>query len=134
MFNLVDRNLNQGNLQPPGETSPLRNSEVSSPDTTVLTFPRCSVSERPNHQNMTPNGHPLVPPIVTISEIPSGGSSNRDSGAPKSDSPPSANVAQKKFQYQEVLFDKPPEEHPVPLPTPNAYTHIDFEKNTVITH
>ena len=127
VFNMVARNINQGNLQPPGETSPLP-SEVSPPDTTVLTFPRRSVSEQPNYQNMTPNGHPLVPPIVTTSEIPSGASSNRDSGAPKSDSPPSATAEQKKFQYQEVVFDKPPEDHPVPLPTPNAYTRIDFEK------
>lgn len=127
VFNMVARNINQGNLQPPGDTSPLP-SEVSPPDTSVLTFPRRSVSEQPNYQNMNPNGHPIVPPIVTSSEIPSGTSSNRDSGAPKSDSPPSANVEPKKFQYQEVVFDKPPEEHPVPQPTPNAYTRIDFEK------
>ena len=68
VFNMVARNIVQGNLQ-----SLL--SEVSPPDYSVLTFPRHYVSEQP----------------VTSSEILSG-TLNRDSGAPKSDSPPSANV------------------------------------------
>ena len=74
VFNMVARNIVQGNLQPPRKTLKLP-SEVSPPDYSVVTFSRHYVSEQP----------------VTSSEILSG-TLNRDSGAPKSDSPPSANV------------------------------------------
>ena len=105
VYNMMYRNTYTGNEQPPGKTSPL--------EATMLCFPTCSGSEQPNYQNVNPNDQPLVLPIVTTSEIPSGASFN---------------VELKKFQYKELVFDNPPEDHPVPLPTPNGYTQIDFDK------
>lgn len=144
LFALVARNINQGNLQPPGELSPLP-SEVQPPDTNTLNFTRRSnvsspthqsqqehpPGEQPNYQNMDPSGNHIGPLQIVISDVPTDPASSRDSGAPKSDSPPSVSEP-KKFQYQEVVFDKPPEEHPVPQPVPDthhmSYTRIDFER------
>ena len=138
LFAMVARNINQGNLQPPGEMSPLP-SEVPQPDTNTLNFPRRSNVSSPTHQSPQeqspgeqPNYQNMVPLQIVISDVPTDATSSRDSGAPKSDSPPSGSMEPKKFQYQEVVFDKPPEDHPVPLPIPDthhmSYTRIDFEK------
>ena len=131
LFNLVARNINQGNLQPSGELSPFL-SEVPLPDQSTMGFHRrgTSISQEPNYQNMDPNsGNPLVTPIE------SGASSSPHNPLvlpPKCDSHRDAALLssqeQKQFQYHEVIFDKPPEEHPIPVEPKTTYTQIDFNQ------
>ena len=148
LFDMVARNINQGNLQPGGELSPLP-SEMRPRDT--LNFPQRQTSstdaasppptgsseqqvipEQPNYQNVTggQNGDVLV--NVHAETGTSAATSSRESSEPKADSPVSATVSEpKKFQYHEVVFDKPPEDHPAPpsiVEPKSSYIRIDFSQ------
>ena len=128
LFDTVAKNINHGNLQPPpGELSPFP-SDAPRPDPSILSFSRRHSStqspthEQPNYANMDPSGRPLVE---------NGAVGLSDSEAPKPDSPPTVYAEPMKFLYREVVFEKPPEDHPVPLSDTQqntSYTQIDFEQ------
>lgn len=122
LFEIVARNINQGNLQPGGEMSPFSESQV--PDSNIMNFPprRTSTTSPSHHQdqpsytnldlmgNHLENGNHLGPPSP---------------GATSTPDP-------KKFVYREVVFDRPPDEHPKPAGEPTkpntSYTQIDFDQ------
>ena len=111
IFELVARNINQGEQQQQnGEVSPFP-SETSPPDLTTMSFIRShSPTQEVNYFNIGPTGLPLV-----------------EDGASESD----ANGLPPKCQYKEVVFQKPPEDHPLPEQDPQintSYTQIDFER------
>lgn len=123
LFEMVARNINQGNLQPSGELSPF--SESQAPDSNMLNFP-------PRRQSTTSPTSPHPP--ITTQDQPSytnldlmGNPLENGELAPANDVTPEP----KKFVYREVIFDKPPEEHPKPPSTPQqnpSYTQIDFDQ------
>lgn len=120
LFEIVARNINQGNLQPGGELSPF--SEPQAPDSNILSFPARRTSttatptnpqDQPSYTNidmMIENGNHVGPPSPTATSTPD----------------------PNKVQYREVIFDRPPDEHPKPSgePTkpPTSYTQIDFDQ------
>ena len=117
LFEMVARNINQGNLQPPGEMSPFSEPQLN--DSSVLNFPsRRSTTgsparDQPAYTNIDPMGNPLE-------------NGNHDN---KPDSPDT--VTNNKFVYREVIFDKPPEDHPKPASDAQqipSYTKIDFDR------
>lgn len=105
LFDMVARNINQGDMSPlPPEPQAL---EMTFPPRRTLSAsppPR----EQPSYTNLDLMGNPL------------------DSPLPEAVTPPDPT------QYREVVFDRPPEEHPKPLVTPRqtvpSYTQIDFDK------
>ena len=114
IFDMVARNINQGNLQPPaGELSPFP-SEAHPPDqntlvsrTSVSLSPGHTHTEQPNYANMDLSGNPLV--------------------QAETDFEPT--IPQRPVAYKEVVFDRPPEQHPVPQGEKEprtSYTRIDF--------
>ena len=121
VFDVVARKINQGNLQPPGEMSPLP-SEVSPPDTSVLMFSRRCMSEQPSYQNMNllcQQKTPIMKPQVEYHQTETS----------KSDSPPLANEhIQLESQETEVVFDKSQQEYPVTQPTPSTDSLVKEEK------
>lgn len=115
IFDMVARNINQGNLQPPaGELSPFP-SESRPPDqntlvsrTSVSLSPGHNHTDQPNYANMDLSGNPLVQAENGI-----------DPTLP----------SQRPVAYKEVVFDRPPELHPVPQGEKEprtSYTKIDF--------
>lgn len=119
LFEMVARNINQGNLQPAGDLSPFNEPHS---DTETLSFPlrRQSATTSPNTADQ---------PAYTNVDIMGNPLQNGDP-APSSDTPV-VTVDPKRFEYREVIFDKHPDEHPRPAPnvqqTP-SYTKIDFDK------
>lgn len=117
IFEMVARNINQGEqVQQNGEVSPFP-SESRQPDLTTMSFvrqqtppppPQADIHQESNYTNIGPDGLPLV------------------------DTEPSPPPQLPKGQYVPVEFQKPPGEHPAPEPNPNnpptSYTQIDFEK------
>ena len=116
LFDMVARNINQGDL------SPVPDQEA---ETSVMTFPpnRTSttsptpggVRDQPSYTNIDLTGNPLP---------------NGD--APEGVSTPDPT----KFLYREVVFDRPPEEHPKPSNPPqksSSYTQIDFDRTAELS-
>ena len=115
IFDMVARNINQGGLQPlAGELSPFP-SESRPPDPNTLISRRNSSqsptqnhTDQPNYANVDPSGNPL---------------GQMDGGMDPALPPP------RPVAYKEVLFERPPEQHPVPKgdkdPRP-SYIKIDF--------
>ena len=121
LFEMVARNINQGNLQPSGEMSPF--AETQEATSGMLNFPTRKQTpvpspggDQPSYTNLDMMGKPLE----TDSTIP--------------DSPDTAtNAEPKKFLYREVIFDKPPEDHPRPSEvkqtiSSSSYSKIDFDQ------
>lgn len=122
LFEKVARNINQGDL------SPMPDSNANVTDSTIMNFPprRSSTispaphttdTEQPSYTNIDEMGNPLqngnhTPPNTAESAVP-----NPNKGG---------------VQYREVVFDKPPEEHPRPSAAPQkggtSYTQIDFDQ------
>ena len=116
IFDMVARNINQGGLQPPaGELSPFP-SEGYPPDQNTLISRRNSSqspthnhTDQPNYANMDLSGKPLV-------QVENG----MESVQP-----------QRPVAYKEVVFEQPPELHPVPKgekEPKTSYTRIDFKE------
>ena len=114
IFDMVARNINQGNLQPPaGELSPFP-SESRPPDqntlvsrTSVSLSPGHSHTDQPNYANMDLNGVPLAQAENSLEPT----------------------LPQRPVAYKEVVFDRPPEQHPPPPGEKEprmSYTKIDF--------
>ena len=109
LFDMVARNINQGDM------SPVPDPEA--PDVSVMSFPprRTSTTspgprDQPSYTNLDLMGNPLE---------------NGDHSAAVTPPDPT------KYMYREVVFDRPAEEHPRPpaLPKQNpSYTQIDFDK------
>ena len=116
LFNMVAFNINQGNLQSPGGTDLEAPQHFHRP-------PSESVVPPPDYQN-------VGLPVIDIAGPDVGACAISD--VPKPDSPPSVTeTGPKKFQYREVVFDKPAQEHPPPpaegvVRTP--YSEINFER------
>ena len=116
IFDMVARNINQGGLHPPaGELSPFP-SESHPPDQNTLVS-RHSISQspghthtdQPNYANMDLQGNHLL-------QMENGGLEPA--------------LPQRPVAYKEVVFDRPPEQHPVPQgerEPRTSYTKIDFE-------
>ena len=126
LFDTVAKNINQGNLQPPpGEMSPFP-SDAQRPDPNTLSFSRrqsgtqSPTHDQPNYANMDPSGRPLVENGAI--------GSTSDSEAPRPDSPSEVNQEPMKFLYREVVFEKPPEDHPMPESGTQQKTQIDFDQ------
>ena len=113
LFELVAKNINQGELQPSGEMSPFSeslNADLSFPPHRPSTSP--TATEQPSYTNLDIMGNPLP------------------NGDPASSSNPNATTTNKSV-YREVIFEKPPEEHPKPHNNPQrttSYSKIDFEQ------
>ena len=112
IFDMVARNINQGGLQPlAGELSPFP-SESRPLDQNVLVSRRSSSqspthhTDQPNYANVDPMGNPLV----------------LENGMDPTLPPP------RPVAYKEVVFERPPEHHPVPKgdEARPSYTKIDF--------
>ncbi len=132
LFDLVARNITQDNSHPPENLSPLLSAEEQ--DHSALTFPpgtQTQPPDLPNYTNVPANG---AIPLSVQTEIGGGMTTDtsRESSVPKPDSPPPiAPVEPPKCQYREVVFQKPPEEHPAPVNETNertTYLRIDFEE------
>lgn len=118
VFELVAKNINQGELQPPGELSPF--SEPQALESSVLNFPprRQSASspsrtDQPSYTNLDIMGNPL------------------QNGDHSSSINPDIAAETNKSAYREVVFEKPPEEHPKPSSDTQrgtSYSKIDFEQ------
>ena len=116
LFNLVAHNIEQGNLQPAGEQSPLAaETQQPPPNGDVMHFPRkpeqdsgpAAVSSPPSSSCMQPAW--TAPPAATV-----------------------PNPAEK-IDYTHIHFDRKADEHPVPPPADTAkvnYTQIDLRKTT----
>ena len=112
IFDMVARNINQGNLQPPaGELSPFPSESRPVDQNTLVSRTSVSLSpghmhtDQPNYANMDLSGNPLV----QAEEEPA--------------------IPQRPVAYKEVIFDRPPEQHPVPQGEKEqrtSYTRIDF--------
>lgn len=119
IFELVARNINQGEQQQNGEISPFP-SEARPPDHSTMSFIHSHTSNQEvNYSNIGPTGLPLVEcgPEVTPETLIS--EADGQNGLPP------------KGQYREVIFQKPPEDHPLPEQNPTvttSYTQIDFER------
>ncbi len=119
LFEIVARNINQGDLSP----LPDPNAEVT--DSTIMNFPPRRTStvsptphgEQPSYTNIDMLGNPLE---------------NGNHTPPHQPAAESAVPDPKKVMYREVVFDKPPEEHPKPAVAPpkgtSSYTQIDFDQ------
>ena len=114
IFDMVARNINQGGLQPPaGELSPFP-SESHPPDqntlvsrTSVSLSPGHTHTDQPNYANMDLSGNPLVQAEDSLEPV----------------------LPQRPVAYKEVVFDRPPEQHPAPQGEKEprtSYTRIDF--------
>ena len=120
VFELVARNINQGEIQSAAEAP--TTSEPQAPDTSTLSFPQKRTissptrNDQPSYLNLDLKGNPL----------PNGGlssSSNPDIVT--------ADTDKAKSFYREVVFEKPADEHPKPLSTTSrvtSYSKIDFEQ------
>ncbi len=114
IFDMVARNINQGNLQPPaGELSPFpseshpRDQNTLVSRTSVSLSPGHSHTDQPNYANMDLNGLPLA----------------------QAENGEDPTIPQRPVAYKEVIFDRPPEQHPPPpgeKETRMSYTKIDF--------
>ena len=123
IFELVARNINQGEQQQNGEVSPFP-SETTPPDLATMSFIRShSPTQEVNYSNIGPTGLPLadsgpeVNPMTLLED-------SETNGLPP------------KCQYKEVVFQKPPEDHPLPEQDPQintSYTQIDFERTEQMT-
>lgn len=113
LFDMVARNINQGDM------SPMPDPQTT--DSGIMNFPprRTSTTspgprDQPSYTNLDIMGNPLE---------------NGDH-TPLPDeavTPPDPT----KFVYREVVFDRPPEEHPMPNAVPQktpSYSKIDFDK------
>lgn len=123
LFEIVARNINQGNLQPSGELSPF--SEPQAPISSVLDFPpRRTSAASPTH-------HPQDLPSYTNLELMGNHIENGNHVGPPSPAATST-PDPKKFVYREVVFDRPPDDHPKPSGEPakqtTSYTQIDFDQ------
>ena len=123
LFEIVAKNINQGDL------SPLPDPNATVTDSTMMNFPPRRTStvspvpnpspggEQPSYTNIDMLGNPLV----------ENGSSPGQTGAAESTDAKKSSV-----MYREVVFDKPPEDHPKPATTPQqtsaSYTKIDFDQ------
>ena len=122
LFNMVAFNINQGNLLSPGVQE--AETEATQLDGPASLSPNDSAVQ-PNYQNVDLNGLHIMGPDV-------GACAGSDVPAPVSDRPPSVSESgPKKFTYREVVFERPPQDHPAPSPDPTArtsYTQIDFQQ------
>ncbi len=125
LFELVAKNIQQGELQPPGELSPFNESQALD-SSAVLSFPPAQST-----------GGPAVPPVSTNTDQPSYtnldimGNPLHNGDHTSSGNPDSGAVP--KSVYREVVFERPPEEHPKPLGNtqkPISYSQIDFEQTS----
>lgn len=113
LFEMVAKNINQGDLSPVPEAQPPVVSMDFPPRRTSTTSP---TRDQPSYTNLDLTGHPIE---------------NHDH-APLPEAvvtPPDPT----KFLYREVVFDRPPEEHPKPPTAPpknTSYTQIDFDQTT----
>ena len=119
IFEIVARNINHGEQQVPnGEISPFP-SETRPPDTAIMSFVR----------QQSPPPAPVVAPPTTAAE--SNYTNIGQDGLPLVQPEPPAPLPPK-GQYLPVVFQKPPQEHPVPERNPDnpptSYSQIDFEK------
>ena len=113
LFDMVAKNINQGDLSPVPEPQPpvvsmdfpLRRTSTASP-----------TREQPSYTNLDLTGHPIE--------------NNNHVPLPEAViTPPDPT----KFVYREVVFDRTPEEHPKPPTAPSnntSYTQIDFDQTT----
>ena len=118
LFELVAKNINLGESNHTGES--LVSSEQP-PEVSMLNFP-------PKKTSVSSPGKPEQPSYtnIDISPVANGdlsSATNQDSTTP--------NPVVNKFVYREVVFEKPAEEHPKPLPATKrttSYTQIDFQQ------
>lgn len=132
LFDLVAQNITQDSSHPPENLSPPFAAEDQ--DHSALRFPpgtQTQPSDQPNYLNMGPNGAVL---LNVQTELTSGVTTDtsRESSVPKPESPrPVTPPGPPRFQYREVVFQKPPEEHPVPVEDVtqrSPYSKINFEE------
>lgn len=122
IFELVARNINQGEQQQNGDLSPFP-SESRPPDLATMSFvqrqqsPPATLQEG-NYTNIGQNGIPLAQAEQLVT-------------------PPPPPPPLQKGQYIPVEFQKPPAEHPAPQPNPanlpTDYTKIDFDRTEQMT-
>ena len=124
LFEIVARNINQGSLQPGGELSPFAEPQVT--DSSILNFPARRTS------TTSPTHNPQDQPSYTNLDL----MGNHLENGTSPDSVPAV-PAPKKFVYREVVFDRPPEEHPKPVTEPTkpttSYTQIDFDQTAKLS-
>ena len=121
LFELVAKNINLGDLQPHGDASPFADSQALDASA-VLSFPSpgqtgvpstvVTTTDQPSYTNVDIMGKPLL------------------NGGPSSLGNPAGGPANKPV-YKEVIFEKPPEDHPKPETTTQkktSYSKIDFEQ------
>ena len=114
LFNMVAHNIEQGNLQPAGEQSPLAaETQLPGENGGLMNFPRRNTSEMEN-------GAAAVSSPPTSSSV-----------QPAWTAPSSQPTTAEKIDYTHVHFDKRAEEHPVP-PSANGakvnYSKIDLQR------
>lgn len=116
LFDMVARNINQGELSPVPDPETETSVMNFPPHQTSTTSPTPGgVKDQPSYTNITPMGNPL----------------------PNGDIPDEASTPDPtKFLYREVVFDRPPEEHPKPSNPPqktSSYTQIDFDRTAELS-
>ncbi len=132
LFDLVARNITQDMSHPPDNLSPPISADDH--DHSGPRFPQVGPTQpqdQPNYHNMGPNGAML---LTVQTELISGVTTDtsRESSVPKPDSPPPVTpTGPPRVTYREVVFQKPPDEHPVPVEDSklrSPYSKIDFEE------